>query len=276
MCQNYKSERGVDERWCKRISCSTEGNHLRVSRSSSRKIFSPKRRSVAIKSRRKILQGHLAQKKSRKKRVHREVSSISVGLMSVILARPSLRRGHLARRKMRPQSSMGLGENIYKLKSADRTTFFSPVEVKATPAPTSKLPEERKFVVDSGASMHMPSKTDLSSDELETLRRSRTHTVVGVCWRYWPLRDCAITRRYACSSIVGKTLSLSFNNSSAVDRAKYLFQPRGLSGKQQQGSDSRAPPAQKRLYSTLRAHPARSSNSDSGLSSTRSSNRFHE
>ena len=25
--------------------------------------------------------------------------------------------------------------------------------------------------------MHMPSKTDLTSDELETLRRSRTHTV---------------------------------------------------------------------------------------------------
>ena len=26
--------------------------------------------------------------------------------------------------------------------------------------------------------MHIPSKTDLSSDELETLRRSRSHTVV--------------------------------------------------------------------------------------------------
>ena len=45
-----------------------------------------------------------------KERVHREVLSTSVGLMSVILARPSLRRGHLARRKMRPQSSIGLAE----------------------------------------------------------------------------------------------------------------------------------------------------------------------
>ena len=45
-----------------------------------------------------------------KERVHHEVLSTSVGLMSVILARPSLRRGHLARRKMRPQSSIGLAE----------------------------------------------------------------------------------------------------------------------------------------------------------------------
>ena len=34
------------------------------------------------------------------------------------------------------------------------------------------------FVVDSGASMHMLSKKDLSSDEMDTLRRSRTPTVV--------------------------------------------------------------------------------------------------
>ena len=45
-------------------------------------------------------------------------------------------------------------------------------------APTSKNPEEREFVVDSGASMHMLSKKDLSSEELETLRRSRTSTTV--------------------------------------------------------------------------------------------------
>ena len=44
--------------------------------------------------------------------------------------------------------------------------------------PISKLPEERIFVVDSGASVHMLSEKDLSSDELETLRRSRHPTVV--------------------------------------------------------------------------------------------------
>ena len=59
-----------------------------------------------------------------------------------------------------------------------RQPCHSPFEARATPAPTSKLPEEREFVIDSGASMHMLSKKDLSSEELETLRRSRTPTVV--------------------------------------------------------------------------------------------------
>ena len=42
----------------------------------------------------------------------------------------------------------------------------------------SKNTEERMFVVDSGASMHMLSNKDLSSDEMDTLRRSRTPTTV--------------------------------------------------------------------------------------------------
>ena len=47
------------------------------------------------------------------------------------------------------------------------------------PAPSSKKkPEEREFVVDSGASMHMLSKKDLSSDELDTLRKPRNPTTV--------------------------------------------------------------------------------------------------
>ena len=46
------------------------------------------------------------------------------------------------------------------------------------PAFTSKSLEERELVVDSGASTHMMSKKELSSDELDTLRRSRTPTVV--------------------------------------------------------------------------------------------------
>ena len=56
--------------------------------------------------------------------------------------------------------------------------FYIPIEVKAMLAPTSKIPEERAFVVDSGASMHMLSKKVLHSDELDTLRRSRNPTVV--------------------------------------------------------------------------------------------------
>ena len=39
-------------------------------------------------------------------------------------------------------------------------------------------PEERYFVVDSGASMHMVSEKDLNSAELETMRTSRSPTTV--------------------------------------------------------------------------------------------------
>ena len=67
---------------------------------------------------------------------------------------------------------------MYKRKHAEKAAFYSPIEIKATPAPISKSPEEREFVVDSGASMHMLSKKDLSPEELETLRRSRIPTVV--------------------------------------------------------------------------------------------------
>ena len=43
---------------------------------------------------------------------------------------------------------------------------------------TTKEAEEREFVVDSGASMHMVSKRDLNSAELETMRTSRSPTVM--------------------------------------------------------------------------------------------------
>ena len=41
-----------------------------------------------------------------------------------------------------------------------------------------KEPEEREFVVDSGAGMHLVSKKDLNSAELETMRISRNPTTV--------------------------------------------------------------------------------------------------
>ena len=39
-------------------------------------------------------------------------------------------------------------------------------------------PEEREFVVDSGASMHMISKKDLSNAEMDTLTKSCSLTIV--------------------------------------------------------------------------------------------------
>ena len=46
------------------------------------------------------------------------------------------------------------------------------------PAPISQRPEERNFEVDSRASMYMMSKKELSPEELETLRMSRTTILV--------------------------------------------------------------------------------------------------
>ena len=56
---------------------------------------------------------------------------------------------------------------MYNLKAEDKATFYSPVKIKA-PVPVSTNAEERMFVVDSGASMHMLSKQDESSDEMDT------------------------------------------------------------------------------------------------------------
>ena len=59
---------------------------------------------------------------------------------------------------MRPQSSVGIVENIYKLKNSDKATFYTPIEAWVVLAPTSKRPEEQKFAVDLGGLMHMLSK----------------------------------------------------------------------------------------------------------------------
>ena len=80
---------------------------------------------------------------------------------------------------MRPRSFVGFGENIYQLKNSDKAAFYIPAEAKVMSTPiTSKRPEEREFVVDSGASVHMMSKKELSSGEMGTVKRSRNPTVV--------------------------------------------------------------------------------------------------
>ena len=66
---------------------------------------------------------------------------------------------------------------MLKLKENERATFFSPSENWCLPASNLK-PEEREFVVDSGASMHMISKKDLSDAEMDTLTKSCSPTIV--------------------------------------------------------------------------------------------------
>ena len=66
---------------------------------------------------------------------------------------------------------------MLKLKEHERATFFSPSENRCLLASNLKL-EEREFVVDSGASMHMISKKDLSDAEIDTLTKSCSPTIV--------------------------------------------------------------------------------------------------
>ena len=54
-----------------------------------------------------------------------------------------------------------LGKNIYKVKEKDKAALYSPAEEWILPVAETKELEEREFVVDSGASMHMVSKIDL-------------------------------------------------------------------------------------------------------------------
>ena len=75
------------------------------------------------------------------------------------------------------EAAWKLAKNVLKLKEHERATFFSHSENRCLPASNLK-PEERKLVVDSGASMHMISKKDLSDAEMDTLTKSCSPTTV--------------------------------------------------------------------------------------------------
>ena len=53
-------------------------------------------------------------------------------------------------------------KKILQLKKEDKATSYSPCDEWIMPAASTINPEEREFVVDSGASMHMVSKKDLN------------------------------------------------------------------------------------------------------------------
>ena len=75
------------------------------------------------------------------------------------------------------EAAWKLAKSVLKLKEHQRATFFSPSENRCLRASTLK-PEEREFVVDSVASMHMISKKDLSDAEMYTLTKSCIITIV--------------------------------------------------------------------------------------------------
>ena len=59
------------------------------------------------------------------------------------------------------EAAWKLAKIVLKFKEHERAAFFSPSENRCLPATTLK-PEEREFIVDSGASMHMINKKYLS------------------------------------------------------------------------------------------------------------------
>ena len=75
------------------------------------------------------------------------------------------------------EAAWKLARSVLKLKEHEKATFFSPSENRCLPASTL-TPEEREFVFDSGASMHMISKKDSSDAEMDTLTKSCSPTIV--------------------------------------------------------------------------------------------------
>ena len=73
-----------------------------------------------------------------------------------------------------PKARHGTLPKAYKFKEKDKATFCFTAEEWALPAASTKEPEEREFVVDSGASMHMVSEKDFNSAELRTSRSPTT------------------------------------------------------------------------------------------------------
>ena len=76
------------------------------------------------------------------------------------------------------EAAWRLAKNILKLKEKHKTAFFSPSENWCLLAASTLKPEERDFVADSRATMHLISKKGLNSAELETVTTSRSPTTV--------------------------------------------------------------------------------------------------
>ena len=76
-----------------------------------------------------------------------------------------------------PRSSVEAGQkSVLKLRR-NKAALFSILENRCLLASNLKL-EERDFVVDSRASMHMISKKDLSKAEMDTVTKSCSPTIV--------------------------------------------------------------------------------------------------
>ena len=71
-----------------------------------------------------------------------------------------------------------MARSVLKFKEKGKANIFSPTEAWCIPAPSVTNPEDRESVADSGASMHMLSKKDLNTAEMETVRVTKTPSKV--------------------------------------------------------------------------------------------------
>ena len=138
-----------------------------VPRLFARKVHSSGRWKVGIESHRLVLKDHDASREnSGKERSiagnHSQVRA--TGAKSMVPHSTTERKTKPKKEAVRPQRRLGIGQGCVKLKkSSSKDTFYSLGKAWVVPAPCSTKPEERHFVIDSGASMHMLSKKDLWS-----------------------------------------------------------------------------------------------------------------
>ena len=92
--------------------------------------------------------------------------------------RIGLKRRQSGKSKVPAKQRGSWPKDVLKLKEHERATFFSPSENRCLPASTLKNLRNENLCVDSGASMHMISKKDLSDAEMDTLTKSCSPTIV--------------------------------------------------------------------------------------------------
>ena len=81
-------------------------------------------------------------------------------------------------RAMYPKQGLGPCQKHLQAQSERQGYILLACRNWVLPSASARQPEEREFVVDSGASMHMVSEQDLNSAELETMSTSRSPTTV--------------------------------------------------------------------------------------------------
>ena len=162
-------------------------------------------------------------KKYGREGVHPEGTFRSVSLTSVIFSPPSLWRGHErspCNKKDAPQSSMEVGEKYLHAQECGQSkvllSYWSQGNVGAN-FKTSRGTRIRVWFRSFNAHAEQQGfglRWDGDSAEIQKPYRGgggqqgdvNKRWSTGMCSRSWPLRDCAITRRYACSSIAWKTM----------------------------------------------------------------------